>query len=78
MPTPILHTETAQSPSGVTLTLEVRQHFYAGHGTVDGQYRWTIYYENKYRPQVDYYHHCPTADQAISEGRARLAAVSVD
>jgi hypothetical protein len=35
---------------GHTYTAEVTQHWYAGHGPVSGRYRWTVYFENEYRP----------------------------
>ena len=31
---------------------EVTPHWFAGHGRVEGRYRWTVYYENEYEPVV--------------------------
>lgn len=41
---------TSEVIDGHTYTGEITRHHFAGHGIVDGQYRWTVRFENEYRP----------------------------
>lgn len=49
--TPLLWRDT-RTVGGVTYTAEVIEHWFAGHGKVEGYHRWTVYRESAYRPKA--------------------------
>lgn len=47
------HVESRTLDSGVVVVLTVQQHYWAGHGSAEGQYRYTVrWYCNEYRPNM--------------------------
>ena len=65
----ILHAESVKVGDTV-LTLEVEPHWFAGHG-LTGYYRFTIRYENEYRPKVAMQVHS-ILSVAIEKGKENL------
>ena len=65
----ILHAESVKIGDTV-LTLEVEPNWIAGHG-LTGSYRFTIRYENEYRPKVAMQVHL-TLTAAIEKGKESL------
>lgn len=73
MPGKVHLTESGKSRvTGADLTLVVEDDYYAGHG-LTGNYRWSVYYENEYRPRLGYRHGVAKLDVAIRQGRQFMA-----
>lgn len=76
---PILYTDTVlNGNTGLEYTLEVQPDWMAGRGLFTDEndepnrFRWTVYRESEYRPQMAYRYGIGSLERAIEQGTAKL------